>query len=219
MKYVFIHDELQETEKLVFRPEKYTMLGHRPGITAYLNKSFIPRAYIAPRALILPSGIPPSSFMASPAFVSSEMALVEDSEAQDVPGKLASPAPVIFLEAENFTDKSTQGRVVNFSHAWNQKVLAGWGNVPGDVVTYRFNLPAPLSSPVLFLRYAMETDRSAVLDVYVDAAAQKVAGLECPPTPGWGGIASDWKYVSLKLGTLALGPHGLELRRNPTLGG
>ena len=217
MKYVLIHDELQETEKLVFRPEKYTMLGHRPGITAYLNKSFIPRAYIAPRALILPSGIPPASFMASPAFVPSEMALVEDSEAQDVPGKLASPAPVIFLEAENFTDKSTQGRVVNFSHAWNQKVLAGWGNVPGDVVTYRFDLPAPSSSPVLFLRYAMETDQSAVLDLYVDSAAQKVASLECPPTPGWGGIASDWKYVSLKLGTLAGGPH--ELRFVSSVGG
>jgi membrane protein YfhO len=217
MKYVLIHDELQETEKLVFRPEKYTMLGHRPGITAYLNKSFIPRAYIAPRALILPPGIPAADFMASPVFVPSAMALVEHSETQDVPKQLASPAPVIFLEAENFTDKSTQGRVVNFSHAWNQKVLAGWGNVPGDVVTYRLDLPASLASPVLFLRYAMETDRPAVLDVYVDGASKKVASLECPPTPGWGGIASDWKYVSLKLGRLAQGPH--ELRFVSAVGG
>jgi len=155
--------------------------------------------------------------MASPVFVPSAMALVEHSETQDVPKQLASPAPVIFLEAENFTDKSTQGRVVNFSHAWNQKVLAGWGNVPGDVVTYRLDLPASLASPVLFLKYAMETDRPAVLDVYVDGASKKVASLECPPTPGWGGIASDWKYVSLKLGRLAQGPH--ELRFVSAVGG
>ncbi|HEU0007199.1 MAG TPA: YfhO family protein, partial [Terriglobia bacterium] len=145
------------------------------------------------------------------------MALVEHSAAQDVPGTLAAPAPVIFLEAENFTDKSPQGRVVSFVEAWNQKVLAGWGSVPGDVVTYRFDVPAPLLSPVLFLRYAMETDQSAVLNVYVDGTTEKLASLECPPTPGWGGIASDWKYVSLKLGKLAQGPH--ELRFVSAIGG
>ena len=74
-----------------------------------------------------------------------------------------------------------------------------------------------MPSPVLFLRYAMETDQSAVLDVYLDDAAQKLASLECPPTPGWGGIASDWKYVSLKLGKLAQGPH--ELRFVSAVGG
>ena len=148
--------------------------------------------------------------MASPAFVPSEMALVEHSAAQDVPGRLASPAPVIFLEAENFTHKSPQGRVVSFPEAWNQKVLAGWGSVAGDVVTYRFAVPAPWPSPTLFLRYAMETDQSAVLDVYLDGAAEKRASLECPPTPGWGGMASDWKYVSLKLGALAPGQHELK---------
>jgi hypothetical protein len=107
--------------------------------------------------------------------------------------------------------------VVSFPEAWNQKVLAGWGSVPGDVVTYRFDVPAPLLSPVLFLRYAMETDQSAFLDVYLDGAAEKFASLECPPTPGWGGIASDWKYVSLKLGKLAQGPH--ELRFVSAIGG
>ena len=105
MKYLLIHDELQETEKLVFRPDKYTLVGHNHSVSAYLNKRFVPRAYVSPRALILPAGIPVASFMASPAFVPSEMALLEHSAAPDVPEKLASPAAVIFLEAENFTDK------------------------------------------------------------------------------------------------------------------
>ncbi len=211
MKYLLIHDELKETEKVVFRPDKYTLVGQSHGVTAYLNQSFVPRAHVSPRILILPTGIPAAGFMGSPAFVPSEMALVEHSAAQDVPGTLVSPVPVVFLEAENFTNKSPQGRVVHFPEAWNQKVLAGWGNVAGDSVTYRFEVSKVLPSPVLFLRYAMETDHSAVLDVHLDNEAQKLASLECPPTPGWGGIASDWKYVSLKLGKLAKGTHELRL--------
>ncbi|HEU0007198.1 MAG TPA: hypothetical protein VFS12_14535, partial [Terriglobia bacterium] len=69
MKYLLIHDELQDTEKLVFQPDKYTLVGNSRGVTAYLNKRFVPRAYVSPRALILPAGIPPAGFMASPAFV------------------------------------------------------------------------------------------------------------------------------------------------------
>jgi hypothetical protein len=217
MKYLLIHDELTQTEKLIFRPDKYSLVGHSHGIAAYLNKTFIPRACILPRVLVLPAGIPAASFMASPAFVPSEMALVEYSSAQDVPGPLASPEPVIFMEAESFTNRSSQGRVVHFPQAWNQKVLAGWGNVAGDSVTYRFEVAETLASPVLFLRYAMETDQSAVLDVHFDNEEPKLASLECPPTPGWGGIASDWKYVSLKLRKLEKGTH--ELRLVSTVGG
>ena len=211
MKYLLIHDELQETEKLVFRPDKYRLVGQSRRVTAYLNQSFVPRAHVSPRTLILPTGIPAAGFMASPVFVPSEMALVEHSAAQGVPETLASPALVVFLEAENFTNKSPQGRVVHFPEAWNQKVLAGWGNVAGDAVTYRFEVSEALPSPVLFLRYAMETDQSAVLDVRLDNEAEKLASLECPPTPGWGGVASDWKYVSLKLRKLAKGTHELRL--------
>jgi hypothetical protein len=155
--------------------------------------------------------------MASPAFVPSEMALVEYSSAQDIPGTLASPALVVFLEAENFTNKSSQGRVVHFPQAWNQKVVAGWGNVAGDSISYRFEVSETLASPVLFLRYAMETDQSAVLDVQIDNEEPKLASFECPPTPGWGGIASDWKYVSVKLRKLGKGTH--DLRLVSTVGG
>ena len=58
----------------------------------------------------------------------------------------------------------------------------------------------------------METDQSAVLDVHLDNEAQKLASLECPPTPGWGGIASDWKYVSLKLRETGKGDARAEIR-------
>ena len=217
MKYLFIHDELQATEKLVFRPDKYSLVGQSHGVTAYLNQSFVPRAHVSRQALILPTGIPAASFMGSPAFVPSETAVVEQSAVQDVPTTLVSPVPVVFLEAENFTNKSAQGRVVHFPEAWNQKVLAGWGNVAGDSVAYRFVVPETLPSPVLLLRYAMETDQSAVVDVHLDNETQKLASLECPPTPGWGGIASDWKYVSLKLRELAKGTH--ELRLASAVGG
>lgn len=140
---------VQETEKLVFRPDKYSLVGQSRGVTVYLNQSFVPRAHVSPRTLILPTGIPATSFMASSGFVPSEMALVEHSLAQNLPATLASPAPVVFLEAENFTSKSPEGRVVHFPQAWNQKVLAGWGNVAGDAVTYRVEVSAALSTPVL----------------------------------------------------------------------
>ena len=57
----------------------------------------------------------------------------------------------------------------------------------------------------------METAQSAFLDLYLDGATTKLASLECPPTPGWGGVASDWRYVSTKLGPLAQGSHELKL--------
>ena len=131
MKYLLIHDELQETEKVVFRPDKYSLVGQSHGVTAYLNQSFVPRAHVSPRILILPTGIPAAGFMGSPAFVPSEMALVEHSAAQDVPGTLVSPMPVVFLEAENFTNKSPQGRVVHFPGGVEPKGFGGLGECCG----------------------------------------------------------------------------------------
>ncbi|MBM4089247.1 MAG: hypothetical protein FJ276_07430 [Planctomycetes bacterium] len=121
---------------------------------------------------------------------------------------------VLWIEAEQHVE---QRGALAAQHAMSTAsggacVNDGWGGREGDILRYKFELPAEFRSLCVTLRYARQTVGESRVRVMLDEDADRSTIVTLPATGDWGFRPDGWKYATVSLPGCAKGAHTLEIR-------
>jgi hypothetical protein len=125
-------------------------------------------------------------------------------------GDLTVDRCLIYIEGENFREKSG-GDLDLKGGAYGKKCLGmRWGEKPTDFVSYDMNWEDTTESTLAVIRAAFEGANPQIYGIILDNKHLRYAALK--PTGGYGYTEMEWNCFSIPLGRVEKGRHTLTIR-------
>jgi hypothetical protein len=205
VKYVTVEAPLLRKRNIQFSSDKYDLRYDDGWFRVYYNKTFLPRAFVSTKALVLDDPELTISFLESPVFEARKTIVVDFKDAQDIPREMTGSSLWSWVEAERFETRSEIGGVAKVSAAMGGECLGlGW-----NFASYLVTVPNNLAETVIGLRYSSAGSGNTLVDLSLDQESKPRATAELPPTGGWGFHTGDWRFAVISIGSLNQGTHKL----------
>jgi hypothetical protein len=212
VKYLIMNKLFVETMKVSVPSERYESKYDNGWWRIYLNKRFLPRAYVSRKALVFPDEESMFQFVDGPFFSPRDHVLVAASDAARIPLSLQAKNTYVWTEGEGYIEKSSAGGIAQLPTASGKQCLGySWGGHRNDFAVYSFNLATDYEAAALAVRYASAGRKKATVGMLLDKVRPGFTPLELVPTGGWGVRFDEWQYAKVTLGRVSAGQHDLKL--------